>query len=190
MEGTITTLKDTLLQMVKNAESFGDQWKNISLGREAFNLIRVMPDTMVRRLGATKGKAWLLSQMLEQMDETSTPRFCIMVREYIQSLRPDYEDNSARLAKLRDFIDLSIPMEEYCGKYGIPLKFDPIERTEEMESVIESVEREVDENLAEARIPRGLGFCFAYWHEKKVALSRRGIEWRSPSEMNPRVIFD
>jgi len=35
-----------------------------------------------------------------------------------------------------------------------------------------------------------MGFCFAYWAEKRNALARRGIEWRSPSRMNPGVMFD
>jgi len=35
-----------------------------------------------------------------------------------------------------------------------------------------------------------MGFCFGYWAEKRNALERRGIEWMSPSVMNPRVMFD
>ena len=38
--------------------------------------------------------------------------------------------------------------------------------------------------------PRGMGFCFNYWSAKRAALARRGIQWRSPSAMNPRVMFD
>lgn len=38
--------------------------------------------------------------------------------------------------------------------------------------------------------PRGMGFCHIYWSTKRAALARRGIEWRSPSAMNPRVMFD
>ena len=51
------------------------------------------------------------------------------------------------------------------------------------------VERLVDEELEDH--PRGMGFCFAYWSAKKhILLDRFGIEWRSPSAMNPGVIFD
>lgn len=49
-------------------------------------------------------------------------------------------------------------------------------------------EFKVDEDLKDE--PRGMGFCFGYWSAKRAALARRGIEWRSPSAMNPRVMFD
>jgi F-type H+-transporting ATPase subunit b len=36
-----------------------------------------------------------------------------------------------------------------------------------------------------------MGFCFEYWSKKSELLSSKyGIEWRSPSLMNPRVLFD
>ena len=53
---------------------------------------------------------------------------------------------------------------------------------------LDEVEKEVDEQLKDE--PRGMGFCFSYWSAKRAALARRGIEWRSPSAMNPRVMFD
>ena len=57
------------------------------------------------------------------------------------------------------------------------------------ERVIDEVERLVDGELEDH--PRGMGFCFAYWSAKKhILLDRFGIEWRSPSAMNPGVIFD
>ena len=71
---------------------------------------------------------------------------------------------------------------------GGMLKVDPVQATPEWEKVIYEVEKEVDEELKDE--PRGMGFCFGYWSAKRAALARRGIEWRSPSEMNPRVIFD
>ena len=38
--------------------------------------------------------------------------------------------------------------------------------------------------------PRGMGFCFAFWHERRRALKQFGISWRDPHMMNPRVMFD
>jgi hypothetical protein len=35
-----------------------------------------------------------------------------------------------------------------------------------------------------------MGFCFAYWAEKRAALARHGIDWNSPQDMNPGVMFD
>lgn len=69
------------------------------------------------------------------------------------------------------------------------LKRDPVEWSSAYEKVIDEVERLVDEELEDH--PRGMGFCFAYWSAKKhILLDRFGIEWRSPSEMNPGVMFD
>ena len=71
---------------------------------------------------------------------------------------------------------------------GGMLKVDPVQATSEWEDVIYDVEKELDEQLKDE--PRGMGFCFSYWSAKRAALARRGIEWRSPSAMNPRVMFD
>ena len=65
--------------------------------------------------------------------------------------------------------------------------FPPVP-TEKWEEVIYEVEKEVEEELKGD--PRGMGFCHAYWSAKRAALARRGIEWKSPSAMNPKVVFD
>ena len=71
---------------------------------------------------------------------------------------------------------------------GRMLKSDPIEWTKEYEEAIDDADREAYTHLTDT--PRGMGFCFAYWAEKRNALAKRGIEWRSPNIMNPRVMFD
>ena len=71
---------------------------------------------------------------------------------------------------------------------GRMLKSDPVEWTKEYEDVIDDVHREAYANLTDC--PRGMGFCFGYWAEKGDALARRGIEWQSPSALNPGVMFD
>ena len=68
------------------------------------------------------------------------------------------------------------------------LKSDPVEWTARYEEVIDEVEAIVEQRLADH--PRGMGFCFAYWHEKAEVLEQFGVEWCSPSLMNPGVMFD
>lgn len=68
------------------------------------------------------------------------------------------------------------------------LKSDPVEWSEEFENVIDEVEKELYEYFKDES--RCMGFCFEFWSRKKALLARRGLEWRTPSEMNPRVIFD
>ena len=69
------------------------------------------------------------------------------------------------------------------------LKHDPIEWTARWEEIIDEADRKVYDNLADT--PRGMGFCHAFWHERATVLRKDyQLEWRSPSVMNPRVMFD
>ena len=68
------------------------------------------------------------------------------------------------------------------------LKHDPIEWSLAYENLIDDVERETDVQLA--AITRRMGFCHAYWHAKTLVLRCHNLEWKSPSVMNPRVMFD
>ncbi len=69
------------------------------------------------------------------------------------------------------------------------LKKDPIESTPEWKMINKEVEKELDELFKDS--PRGRGFCHMYWHEKRRILKEKyGIDWHSPAQMNPRVIFD
>lgn len=69
------------------------------------------------------------------------------------------------------------------------LKSDPVEYTPEWEAVYYDVADELDRMFEGT--PRRMGFCFRYWQAKQDLLrSRYGIEWRTPSQMNPHVMFD
>lgn len=184
----IEVLADIFRKMVANASSFGDYWKNIPLGRQAFEIMKRMPDALDGEYDSPAGKAELLEKMLAQMHENLTPRFCLGVREYIRNCNLDSKGNEAKMEELRDYIDESFPMPDFCKKHRRYLLFDPIERSERMEEIIETVERECAE--ATADVPRAMGYCFAYWSAKRDILRTYGIKWRSPHEMNPRVKFD
>ncbi len=69
------------------------------------------------------------------------------------------------------------------------LRKDPVEYTYEWEDIYYDVEAKLEERFANA--PRQMGFCFLYWSAKRELLADEyGIKWRSPSQMNPHVIFD
>lgn len=69
------------------------------------------------------------------------------------------------------------------------LKKDPIEYSRRWESVYYDVKDELDERFADT--PRGMGFCFEYWHAMADLLAKKyRILWRNPHLMNPDVIFD
>lgn len=188
MDKTIVKLETIFSKMVSNYNSMGNSWKNIELGREAFGLMMSLPDNYPGEYETSADKANLLSQMLDHMVETESPRLCITVREEMKRLNPGDSANDKALRMLRDYIDISVPMEDFCKRYRRHLKFDPIERSEEYERAIPEVEREIAKKLK--GILRGMGFCFAYWSVKKTELAKRAIEWNSPAYMNPGVMFD
>lgn len=66
------------------------------------------------------------------------------------------------------------------------LKHDPIEMSEEYLAVIDEVEEKVVKNKKYF----GMGSCHESWDLKHRFLLEKGINWKSPSILNPRVIFD
>lgn len=66
------------------------------------------------------------------------------------------------------------------------LKNDPVEMTDKYLSVIDEIEKKIEAK----RTFCGMGSCYEYWNLKKQFLAEKGIEWSSPAELNPRVMFD
>lgn len=64
-----------------------------------------------------------------------------------------------------------------------PIKVDPVEFTEEYQKAMLEIQPELDKVDASTPAP-------AFWALKKRLLQERGIEWKSPVEMNPEIIFD
>lgn len=185
---TIHELAKVLDMMVRHRETIDEVWMNIPLGSQAFEMFRSLPDTVKGEYDTPAEKACLICNMLEQMEETLTPRFCLKVRTYVATLDPENSENASQMRRLSDYIDDSISMEEWCRRYHRHLKFDPVERSAGMEDIVYEVERECARLLKDE--PRCMGFCFAYWNARSRVLSGYGIRWRSPHEMNPGVIFD
>jgi hypothetical protein len=66
---------------------------------------------------------------------------------------------------------------------------DPIEDLKEFRELIELAESTTDAELQHRK--RAMGFCHLYWSTKKRLLHQSyGIDWLSPSDMNPLVKFD
>lgn len=184
MDEKIQELGEIFTEIVKNYSTMGMAWKNIPLCRRAYEIMRELPDELPGEYDTPADKAILLCQMLDHVNETDIPRYCIEVRRYIQSLDPDNEDNNEELDILLKYIE-SDDTEHL--KLGM-LKSDSVERSPQWEDVIYAVELEVDEILKD--YTRGMGFCHAYWHTKREVLAKYGIDWKTPSMMNPGVMFD
>ncbi len=74
------------------------------------------------------------------------------------------------------------------------MEIDPIERDPNLKETIQDSERQarerLDRELGEGWDTR-LGSCYIFWREKKRILKEKhGIDWKSPKELNPDVIFD
>ncbi|MBE6634384.1 MAG: hypothetical protein E7620_08615 [Ruminococcaceae bacterium] len=68
------------------------------------------------------------------------------------------------------------------------LKYDPIEDTPEFQAIKEELDKKIIARIGEKH---GMGYCHLYWSVKRNILKKDyGIEWRSPAEMNPGVLFD
>ncbi|MBD5265155.1 MAG: hypothetical protein HDS48_06495 [Bacteroides sp.] len=68
-------------------------------------------------------------------------------------------------------------------------KCDPVEYTYRWEEIYYDVEDYLNERFANVHWYRG--FCFDYWAVKRVYLKENyDIEWHSPAQMNPHIIFD
>ena len=184
----LNQLVDLFDTMDENYNTMGLFWKNIELAKQAFTLLKSLPASVEDAFDGPIEKAMVLGNMLENMEETLSPRFCIKVREYMLKLNPDDDSNYHSILQLRDYIDMNLPMEDYCRKYHKLLKFDNIERTQQWEDIIVKVEEECSTLLDDNK--QCMGFCHMYWSTKRSVLAKYGIEWRSPSAMNPRVMFD
>ena len=195
-------------RMNKNNDE-GNLWKNIPLMREMVHEFKDVAQFRSESINPAY-KAHYIAGMLgsDYIDKRETPRLfqslCELYRLYLDYDYPsDFDDylkeNFDRyffrtvdrwiysLAWIAADPDSKIALDCW-DRMGGMLKVDPVQATREWEDIIYDVEKEVDEQLKDE--PRGMGFCFGYWSAKRAVLERRGIEWRSPSAMNPGVMFD
>ena len=69
------------------------------------------------------------------------------------------------------------------------LKHDPVEDTEQFKAILPELEAKIEAELK--GVERHMGYCFRYWSVKAEILKRDyGIDWSSPSCLNPGVRFD
>lgn len=178
--------------MRKNAEEMRI-WKNLPLAKETFELIKQVGDDE-----GPLGRAMGCEMVMEKLSEYDAPRFTLeMLRYELKQLQMSEEQSEdlteeevqKHIEELERFIDIEhVSYEDYMKRSSRHLAFDEIERTPLWEKINYQVEAETDKLLGDE--PRGMGFCFGYWSAKRGVLAKRGIEWRDPHQMNPRVLFD
>lgn len=191
----IERLIENVGQMRNNSEDMC-AWKNIPLAKECVQLLKDIEDPEETPMG----KALACEAIVAQLPEYDVPRLVLSILHYkLQLVReseeydperyPTEEEVNGEIQRLSDYIDTDrLSADAFREKYNRHLKADPVERTPEWEENYYEVELECDRRLKD--IPRGMGFCHAYWPTLRTVLAERGIEWHSPSELNPRVMFD
>ena len=71
------------------------------------------------------------------------------------------------------------------------MNHDPQEDDPKLKILIDEAGDEAEAMLASHELQGQFGFCHVYWETKRqILLSRHGIEWRSPAEMNEDTTFD
>lgn len=73
-------------------------------------------------------------------------------------------------------------------------KKDPIESTPQFKAIKRKIERDVKAAMEKDGLPSKaafMGWCYHYWgYKKEILKSKYGIEWKSPDEMNPNILYD
>ena len=189
-------------KIIKNVELMRENsqemrmWKNIPLAKECVQMLKELDDPEETPMG----KALACEAIIQQLPEYDVPRLVLSIlhyklqlvkesEEYDPERYPTEEEVVNEIQRLSDYIDTEHVSSEWFRKlYHRHLQSDPIERTPEWENNYYEVEKECDRRLGNT--PRGMGFCFDYWSTLRQVLAERGIKWHSPSELNPKVMFD
>lgn len=196
---------EKLIDEMRANEAEGSLWKNIPLGRELMNIMKDVSPLRDEKINPTIRKRICECVIREKLlDMHDVPRLYMSFNEYWRlNARMETEDDKKSIehdAQFFKVVDDNIyryswllfsPGDKYSKEVwdgmGM-LKCDPVQLTPEWEKCIYQVERECERQLEGH--PRFMGFCHEYWSTKRAVLAKYGIEWKSPSSMNPRVLFD
>lgn len=71
------------------------------------------------------------------------------------------------------------------------LYYDPVEDDPRYAEVFRKIDAEVQEALANHPQRGSMGFVHLVWETKKrILLQKYSIDWKTPAELNPQVMFD
>ena len=187
-------------QMLSNYES-GNIWKNIPPAREILHIMKEVAPERDNEINPAV-RMLICERILgnDLIDIRDTPRLYLEYLEYWTecnetakteedlkdiSLDEDFVNTVREMSqKINDLLSGNMDTWNSLGH----LKHDPVQLTPEWEENIYRIEQECEHRLQDE--PRGMGFCYAYWHTKAAVAAEHGIDWTSPAGMNRGVIFD
>lgn len=171
------------------------EWENAGLVREFLSIATRLEDydhlldslhACCERLEETLFEHPRLKVELMKLHRSVLNRICVLHEPGPEGL---LEDICHEISEHESNIFFADRMQPDMIRNTGHLKKDPVEWTAEYENAIDDVHRKAYENLSGH--PHGMGFCFAFWIEKsRILLSEYNIEWKSPQQMNPNVLFD
>lgn len=196
--------------LVESYQQTSETWRIAPLAQEVYDMLLGLCPKNAERLRMC---AQVLGRISCCLQRTGHPRLVMQLlamqlryeKQHPESDKEEMEEIAENLFRLslltncdtwlktveNDVVELlgHDKMESIRRKPAVNhLAVDPVEYTEQWEKIIDEVEAHIGEELADE--PRCMGFCFRYWALKKRILQEYGIEWRSPSQMNPHVMFD
>ena len=178
----------------ENLRNQDREWENSSLAGELLDIARYLEgyDHMLDNL------YWAVSRMADAIHDHPRLKLRLLDMELmlIHRLEAGLEHESNLAEPVMKEISLYRRNIGHAdnGEFGLIeqtgiMQTDPVEWSAEYERVIDEADAKIYGMLEEH--PRGMGFCHAYWSAKACVLREDyGIEWRSPSAMNPGVLFD
>ena len=93
------------------------------------------------------------------------------------------------LEECRQLCEEGRPEPKKRGTSG--LYYDPIEEDPRYAEVFSKIDAEVNEALGITSKGGGRGYIHVIWETKKRLLKHKyNIDWRTPAELNPHVMFD
>jgi hypothetical protein len=170
------------------------QWEIASLAREMLQYARPLEeyDHMLNKLySATKRMIDALADHPRLKAELL--EFEILIMDRVEAQNDGRGNLSSYLREDLAALQANIRLADEGRLSEIPQKghlmSDPIEWTARWEEIIDEADKKVYQQLSDS--PRGMGFCHAFWYTRtEVLRNDYNLEWRSPSIMNPRVMFD
>ena len=194
-----------LLGSMRENTTKGEHWKNIPIGQEVMHIMKDLSPERDSEINPGM-RAYICEQIIneEMIDKRDAIRLALSFYEYylVSVSRATEDEKREAEYDTSSFNEICSDAAEYQWLLNRPLgeraikvwqrlgmlKHDPAQLEPEWEKNIYQVESECEELLKEEM--RCMGFCFRYWLTKKSVLEKYGIEWKTPTIMNPGVIFD
>ena len=193
-------LVDIYNEMCINGEA-GELWRNIPGAKEIMHIMKnIAPE---RDSEINPAVRMLICESIignDLIDLRDTPRLYLEYLEYWKEchnmpktdeelsdteLDADFKETAEEMSrKVRTMLAGDMTPWDTLGY----LKYDPVQLSPQWEENIYEIEKECDARLKGEM--RGMGFCYAYWSAKRAVAAEYGIDWVSPSGMNPGVMFD